>query len=103
MVVNPRAGQRSYWFREGWWWVGDRLLDDGYVSDPEGPFISKAAARRHLALTLRDRPQHLFKGWVNGLMMNGRTIRRPVIRHVMQQRRYIAAERLLRAKISSDG
>jgi hypothetical protein len=53
-IIRGQIGDKPSDIREGWWWHSSGSpsgWDYGYA--PEGPFITKSHARRHLWNTLR--------------------------------------------------
>lgn len=50
-------------YRQGWWWhCSGTVPGTDLPYDPEGPFVGKAAATRHLLLTLRSARQFARTG-----------------------------------------
>ena len=73
-VQDYHSSYRSY--REGWWW--HCYTPNDYYS-PEGPFLTKECARRHLLNTRRKMINlNTDRGWVKGFGYRTKKTMKPV-------------------------
>lgn len=93
MTINGTVTGKLY--RHGWWWICDNYNED-FPYDPEGPFVSKVAATKHLSLVLRQRTQRISTGYWAKNGYSKRAQMKIVNKHYMQSLKCLRDELLHR-------